>query len=213
MERSAACAPKVPSVYTPRHFAVEDRKELLRFIAREPFGILVSAAEGKPRATHVPFVVLEEQTPVLGAHVALANDHWKTLDGAEVLAIFHGAHGMVSASWYSDPQHSVPTWNYSAVHCTGRAKLVTEGRTREILEEMIRAFESGWAIGEADPAYIERMQHGIVGIEIAVESMHGAYKYSQNRTPEDRERVIAALGDSAIARDMRNITPAPDTDR
>lgn len=192
------------SVYTPKHFAIEDRDELLAFVRREPFGVLVSAAEGRPRATHVPFVVLDAETPVFGAHVARANDQWRCLDGAQVLAIFQGPHGMVSASWYTDPTHSVPTWNYAAVHCAGRARTTSAERTREILEAMVSAFERGWTIGDADPAYIERMERGIVGIEIEVTSMAGVYKYSQNRTAEDRERVIAELGDSEIAREMRS---------
>jgi transcriptional regulator len=190
-------------VYTPKDFAVEDRAELLNFIGREPFGILVSIVNGMPAATHLPFVVLDADAFVLGAHLARANEHWRHLDGADVLAIFQGAHGMISASWYVDPQHSVPTWNYSTVHCRGRAGVVSAERTREILGMMVKRFESGWSIEGADPEYVSRMEGGIVCIEIAVASATGKYKLSQNRTAEDRERVIRALGDSEIADAMR----------
>jgi transcriptional regulator len=189
-------------MYTPKHFAVEDREELLRFIGRHPFGILVSAVRGKPVATHVPFVVLDADAFVLGAHVARANDQWKELDGGEVLAIFQGPHGMVSASWYAQPRQSVPTWNYSAVHCNGQARIVSAERTRQILEAMVQALERGWTIQDADAEYIARMERGIVGIEIGVASVTGTYKYSQNRSAEDRERVIQALGDGALAQAM-----------
>jgi transcriptional regulator len=192
-------------VYTPKHFAVEDREELLSFIGREPFGILVSAVGGRPAATHVPFIVLDAERFVLGAHAARANEHWKALDGAEALAIFHGPHGMVSASWYADPLHSVPTWNYSAVHCHGRAHVVSADRTREILTAMVKRFESGWTIEAADAEYIARMERGIVGIEVTVTSVTGKYKLSQNRSAEDRQRVIRALGDSELARAMRRV--------
>ncbi len=197
-------------MYTPKHFAVEDRNELLSFIGREPFGILVSATDRGLQATHVPFVVLDVDAFVLGAHLARANGHWEQLDGAKVLAIFQGPHGMVSASWYADPQHSVPTWNYSAVHCNGFARIVSVERTRDILQKMIEHFESGWTIENADPEYIARMERGIVGIEIAVTSVTGKYKFSQNRSPEDRERVIRALGDTALARAM---TETVDTEK
>jgi predicted FMN-binding regulatory protein PaiB len=46
------------------------------------------------------------------------------------------------------------------------------------------------------------MERGIVGIEIAVTCVTGKYKYSQNRSAEDRERVIRALGDTPLARAM-----------
>jgi transcriptional regulator len=196
-------------MYTPKHFAVEDREELLRFIGREPFGILVSAVKGAPIATHLPFVVLDAEAFVLAVHLARANEHWKDLDGAEVLAIFQGPHAMVSASWYADPQHSVPTWNYSAVHCIGRARVVSAERTRNILQLMVARFESGWTIEDADSEYINRMERGIVGIEIAVTAVTGKYKYSQNRSAEDRERVISALGDTPLAQAMREFA---DTD-
>lgn len=189
-------------MYTPKHFAVEDREELLRFIGCEPFGILVSSVDGRPIATHVPFVVLDAEAFVLGAHLARANEQLQHIEGSGALAIFQGPHGMVSASWYGDPGHSVPTWNYSAVHCSGRARIASAERTREILQKMVQRFESGWTIEAADPDYIARMEHGIAGIEIHVTSAIGAYKHSQNRSAEDRERVIHALGDGALARAM-----------
>jgi transcriptional regulator len=68
---------------------------------------------------------------------------------------------------------------------------------------MVARFESAWSIEGADPEYISRMERGIVGIEVAVASATGKYKLSQNRTAEDRERVIRALGDSELAGAMR----------
>jgi transcriptional regulator len=67
---------------------------------------------------------------------------------------------------------------------------------------MVAQFESGWTMEKADAEYVARMERGIVGIEIAVTAVTGKYKYSQNRSVEDRERVIAALGNSALAQAM-----------
>ena len=195
-------------MYVPAHFAVTEPRSLLSFIESRPFGVLVSQLEGKPFATHVPFVILETEPPVLGLHVAMANPQWRELDGANVLAIFQGAHGMVSASWYAESEKTVPTWNYAAVHCSGRARLTQPSGTRRILQALIDRFEQGWTIEAADPEYIERMERAIVGIEIPVESMEGAFKYSQNRTPVDRALVIEALSaseresDRELAREM-----------
>jgi transcriptional regulator len=184
-------------MYVPKHFAVEERSALLSFIKREPFGILISNVDGKPFATHAPFVILEDSESLkLGVHVAKANPQWRTIDGQNVLAVFHGMHGMISAGWYGDPERSVPTWNYSAVHCSGRGRIGDAATTRRIVEKIVDTFESSWRIENADPDYIDRMFNAIVGIEIALDSIDGAFKRSQNRTVEDRLRVIKALSAS-----------------
>lgn len=193
------------------HFRVEDQTALLEFIEREPFGVLVSSVEGKPFATHLPFVVLQREAPLtLGSHVARANPQWETLEDRDVLAIFHGPHGMISAGWYAQPQTSVPTWNYAAVHCTGTPRRTDAAGTRRILERMVAQFEPSWRIESAQPEYIARMERAIVGVEIAVTSVTGTFKHSQNRDPEDRRRILEALTGSSrgmdrdLARAMRH---------
>ena len=198
-------------MYVPKHFAVEDRERILQFIRDEPFGVLVSSVDGKPFATHVPFVVLEAGPQlVLGSHIARANPQWKEIAGTDVLAIFQGAHAHISAAWYERPNETVPTWNYSAVHCSGRATLAEPEVTRAILEHLVSEHEgaAGWSMEDADPAYIERMQQAIVGIAIPVEQIDAQFKYSQNRTAKDRERVLQQLAGSPrqaaqeLAKDM-----------
>jgi transcriptional regulator len=185
-------------MYVPKHFAVHDRAALLDFMRREPFGILVSTHGSKPFATHVPFVTRESgDSLTLALHIAKANPQWRELEGQDVLAIFQGPHAMVSAGWYADAQHSVPTWNYSAVHCSGTARVADAAGTRRIIEELVSAHERAWRIEHAEADYIAHMEHAIVGIEIAVTRIDGKFKYSQNRTPEDRGRVIAALEQSS----------------
>lgn len=197
-------------MYVPKHFAVEDRRALLAFIEREPFGILISSVDGKPFATHVPFVVFEEgESLTLGLHVAKSNPQWECIEEKQVLAVFQGAHAMVSASWYAQPESSVPTWNYAAVHCTGHARITNACGAKRILERTVARFETSWRMEQAEPEYIARMEKGIVGIEIAVTRCEGAFKYSQNRTVEDRARIIDALGaspralDGEVAKEMR----------
>lgn len=181
-------------MYVPKHFSVEDRGELLAFIRREPFGVLVSTVDGKPFATHVPIIASDDgERLTLGLRVAKANPQWRTLDGQQVLAIFQGPHAMISASWYVQPEDNVPTWNYSAVHCGGIATVLDAAGTRRVLERLVEQMEPTWRIENADAGYIERMERAIAGIEIAVTDIVGSYKYSESRSPEDRDRVIAAL--------------------
>lgn len=197
-------------MYVPKPFAVQDYSELVAFIEREPFGILVSDVDGKPFATHAPFIVSGEGSSLtLQLHVAKANPQWQSLQGQDVLAIFHGAHAFVSAAWYPQPQSNVPTWNYGAVHCIGRARLTDDAGTVQILRKLVERFEPSWRMDTADAEYIERLRHAIVGIEVAVESTEGAFKYLQNHSPEDRAAVIAQLENSPrpmdreVAEEMR----------
>lgn len=194
-------------MYVPKHFSVEDRETVLRFLRSEPFGVLVSNEGGIPVATHVPFVVLQaEPQLVLGAHVARANPQWRAIDRANVLAIFQGAHAHISAAWYERPEDTVPTWNYGAVHCSGRARLASAEQTHAILQQLVDEHEgaAGWRMETAVPEYLARVQQAIVGIEIIVERIDAQFKYSQNRTAEDRTRVIEHLSasDSANARQL-----------
>lgn len=197
-------------MYAPKPFAVADRRALVAFIEREPFGILVSGVDGKPFATHAPFMVWEDGEDLrLALHVAKANPHWRSIERQEVLAIFQGPHAMISAAWYEQPHDNVPTWDYAAVHCTGRARVADAAATARILHGLVERFEASWRMQQADAEYIARLQQAVVGIEIAVSSIEGAFKYSQNHTREDRRRVIDALSassramDRAVAEEMR----------
>lgn len=198
------------TMYVPKPFEVADRPTLLAFIETYPFGTFVSSVEGKPRATHAPFVVAYENDAVaLALHVAKANPQWRDIDGQDVLAIFQGPHAMVSASWYEHPEAQVPTWDYMAVHCAGRARVADDARTLSILERLVERMEPSWRIGDARPHYIERLRGAIVGIDIAVTQITGAFKLSQNRSDEDARRVAYALetspreADREIAREVR----------
>ena len=61
--------------------------------------------------------------------MAKANPHWRAItedaEGTPALAVVTGSQAYVSPSWYaSKAEHGrvVPTWNYSAVHFTGRVR-------------------------------------------------------------------------------------------
>src|SRR5215813_10277190 len=112
-------------MYTPALF-VEERLDVLHdLIRRHPFATMISAKDGDVYASHLP-MVLDTASNVLRGHMARANQHWETLDGTEALAIFHGPQHYISPSWYPSKQEHgnvVPTWNYIAVHVTGRMRV------------------------------------------------------------------------------------------
>jgi transcriptional regulator len=54
-------------------------------------------------------------------------------------------------------------------------------------------FASPWTPETAPAGYVDSMVNAIVGIEIAIESLDGKWKASQNRPVPDRLGVIDAL--------------------
>ncbi len=59
--------------------------------------------------------------------MAKANPHWREIaDDTTALLIVTGPDAYVSPTWYAaKAEHGkvVPTWNYSAVHLTGSARV------------------------------------------------------------------------------------------
>ncbi|HEY9181794.1 MAG TPA: FMN-binding negative transcriptional regulator [Gammaproteobacteria bacterium] len=186
-------------MYTPKHFEVTSPETLAAFVDAHAFGTLITAPEGRPFASHVPFL-LDSEHAVLHCHLARANPQWQQLAAApEVLVIFLGPHGYVSPTWYTDP--GVPTWNYTAVHVCGAARVVDDPKhTARHVEALAEKFERGSASPWV-PDYDPRRLGGIVGIEVRVRSIEGKFKLSQNRSAADRHGVIAKLRASGRERD------------
>ena len=69
-------------------------------------------------------VIWEPAGSRLVMHMAKANQHWKAIEpDTPALAVVTGPEAYVSPAWYATKaEHGkvVPTWNYSAVHFTGR---------------------------------------------------------------------------------------------
>jgi len=183
-------------MYIPKHFLVEDRAEILRFMRVSPFAIIVSDGGAAPVATHMPVVLAREEPLTLWSHMALANPQWKTLDASrEVLVIFQGPHAYISPAYY-DTKQSVPTWNYTAVHAYGTPKVLADDQLK--LAVLSTTFENtepeaGRQWDEAPDDYRQRMLGGMVAFEIVVARLEGKYKLSQNRARDEQVRVAEAL--------------------
>jgi transcriptional regulator len=185
-------------MYLPAMFAETDPARLFDFIERNSFGVLISQVDGQPFATHMPFLVERETGPhgTLVGHVAKANPHWQGAAGQTGLAIFAGPHVYVSPTWY-ESDNMVPTWNYTAVHVTGTMRVVEdEAGLAAIVGAMVRYYEQSmptpWTFDEST-TYMKRMLSQIVGIRIEIERLEGKFKLNQNRTLEQRQRVVAEL--------------------
>ena len=178
-------------MYLPEQFRMGDRAALLDHAAAHPFATLVTY-EGGIAVSHLPLLVDAEQG-LLRGHVARANPQLGHLAaGAEAVAVFHGPHGYVSPSVYLE-QPSVPTWNYVVVHARGRARLVDEAALCRILDDQVARFDStGWRFDPPEE-YRRRMVDAIAGFEIPIAVLEGKWKMSQNKSAEDRARVVEWL--------------------
>ena len=190
-------------MYVPKAFAESDRETLHTVIRANSFGLLVGQAEGVPFATHLPFL-LEGDTLV--AHMARANPHWRAFAGGdEALAIFQGPHAYVSPSWYAEKAKNgkvVPTWNYVTVHAHGELEFFEEKeRLLSLVTRLTEKHEGKraqpWAVSDAPIDYIEAHLKGIVGFRLPIARIEGKWKMSQNRNREDRQGVVAGLGEAS----------------
>jgi transcriptional regulator len=211
-------------MYIPPHF-LEDRPEALQRVIRDhPLGILVTRdADGALDADHLPFEFDPDPDPgagagghgVLSAHVARANPLWRRCPtGTPVMVVFRAAEAYVSPNWYPskhETHRQVPTWNYEVVHAHGVLTVRDDERfVRGLVARLTRRHEAGepvpWKMGDSAPDFIDGMLRAIVGIEIAVTSLVGKAKLSQNREARDREGaagVLAARGETELAAAMR----------
>ena len=96
-------------MYIPAGFAETDLTKLHEFIEQNSFGLLVSQVDGRPFATHLPFLLERTAGPhgTLVGHVARANPQWREAAGQTALAIFPGPHAHVSPT-RSRPSRSSP---------------------------------------------------------------------------------------------------------
>jgi transcriptional regulator len=213
-------------MFTPSHFR-EDRPQLLHRLMEEfPLATVVAASQAKGlEAIHIPLILDPHAGPFgsLKGHIARANSLWRDVaSGAEVLAIFQGASHYISPNWYpSKREHGkvVPTWNYTAVHARGKISWIHDrawlrGFLQTLTARHERRYTSPWQMSDAPAEYIEQMLKAIVGFEIALESLTGKWKLSQNRDAADRAGVVASLAASTAEADraMAALVDCPDQD-
>lgn len=204
-------------MYIPAHFAETRPEELARIIRAHPLGMLVTHDAQGLDANHIPFEFDPDAGThgLLTAHVARANPIWRQCaEGADVMVVFRGAEGYISPSWYPskhETHRQVPTWNYEVVHAYGRLAVRDDEKfVRGIVARLTRTHEANeskpWKMGDSAPEFIDEMLKAIVGIEIAVTSLVGKRKLSQNKEARDRlgaAEALAGRGHAELAQHMR----------
>lgn len=197
-------------MYIPKHNQLEDRATLLAYMRAYSFAALASAGPAGLMATHLPFVIEEQDGRItLLAHMARANPQWRDFAaGAETLVIFMQPHAYVSPRLY-DSRQNVPTWNYVAVHAYGRPELIEERAAKlELQRKLIRQHDAAFLeqMAGLPDSYLDAKLAAIVSFSIAVTRIEARYKLSQDKNPAERERIareLEASGDSVAAATAR----------
>lgn len=205
-------------MYIPAHFSETKPEALSRIIHQYPLGALVTHGSAGLDADHIPFEfdAAVGTHGVLSAHVARANPLWRRCPtGTPVMVIFSGAQAYISPNWYPskhETHRSVPTWNYEVVHAHGILSVHDDEKyVRRVVARLTHRHEATepkpWKMGDSTPEFISSMLNNIIGIEIAITSLVGKVKLSQNREARDRMGAATSLeqlGKVELAKRMRD---------
>jgi transcriptional regulator len=143
--------------------------------------------------------------------VARGNNQWRdTNPGSQALAMFLGPDAYISPSWYQahrDDGKVVPTWNYIAVHASGKPVFFDDAeRLLRFVTKLTVHFEdassTGWRVADAPKDYIASELKSIVGFEMPIESLEGKWKLGQNRSEADRKGAVEGLRRRVAGRDL-----------
>ncbi len=180
-------------MYVRPPFAQPDPAAILALIRDNSFGLLVTHGGRGIEASHIPFLLRPAgEGFVLAAHFAAGNPQCDAL-GGEALAVFSGPHAYISPGWY-EAQPSVPTWDFAAVHVTGRLDPVTDpAEIATDLQSLAAADPKNFQIDALPEIYRAKMIQGIRAFRITPTKVEAQWKMSQNRNAADRKSVVAAL--------------------
>lgn len=201
-------------MYLPKHFAEHRPERLHPFMHAHPLALLITqGADGAPVADWLPFElqVDADGRAWLRSHVARANPLWRTHPADRpVLIVFQGAEAYISPNAYPSKRENgkaVPTWNYQMVQARGLMRVV-DGQDdanaeanaawlRQLLHRLTERHEAGqpqpWRVSDAPADFTHALLRAIVGLEVAVDSLVGKFKLSQNQPAPNWQGVHDAL--------------------
>jgi transcriptional regulator len=190
------------------HSETADRN--LAFARERAFGILaVAAGDGAPMMSHVPFL-LDEDGRHAHLHLVRSNPIARALAGGDLAAriAVSGPDSYVSPDWYRVTDQ-VPTWNYIAVHLTGRLSLRPQDEMRALLDAQSAHFEdqllpkTPWTTAKMTPEVRDRMMRQIVPVRLDVEAVDGTWKMNQNKPDDVRLRAADGIDAFGMGSDTR----------
>ncbi len=193
-------------MYDISYFKAKENEDVIAFMKAHPFIVICGVdKEGKPIATHLPVLVeIKDERLFLKAHIMRKQSHTIAFESnANVLAIFHGENSYISAQLY-DQKNTASTWNYAAVHASGKLAFLDEEALYQFLIDLTNHFEgnphSPSSVKAMSEEYVRNHMKAIIAFEIEVTDLQHVFKLSQNKTEQEKERIIQHLSDGDIER-------------
>ncbi|WP_299676076.1 FMN-binding negative transcriptional regulator [uncultured Tenacibaculum sp.] len=187
-------------MYNIPSYKAKNEQEILDFINEYPFVQITGVnEEGKPVATQIPVIVEKrnDELYIIG-HMMKETDHCKAFQkNSNVLSVFTGPNGYVSASWCVNSNKG-STWNYMSVHAEGKMSFFEGEKLVSLMKAFTLLHEKG---NENSPTvyhnlpetYTNKWMPHITGFEIKVDRLDTVFKLSQGLDKESYLNVIAEL--------------------
>lgn len=172
-------------MYLPKHFEQNNWQQALELIETASFAQLISIdSDQQLQISYLPVLFDKSQQHFI-FHLSGQNEHCDLLSSTVSQIIFNGPHSYISPNWADDIL--VPTWNYTAVHISGKAvEIIDQDAKFELMSQMVGFYESTmskpWSIDALTDKQRKGMFNAIRCYTLKVDSWQAKYKLSQNRS-------------------------------
>lgn len=189
----------------------------MQFLRMRSFGTLMMNADPAPLVAHVPFL-LNDDASAADLHLVRSNPIARAAREGIVpvkLAVT-GPDSYISPDWYETPDQ-VPTWNYVAVHLTGRLELLPQGDLHALLTRQSAHFEQQlapkpeWTSDKMTPGVMEKMMRAIVPMRLHIDALDSTFKLGQNKPDAVRKTAAAHLKNHGIGTGLAELSALMDT--
>jgi transcriptional regulator len=193
-------------MYIPKHFKQNDVAVQAALVRDNPLAAVIAHTPDGLSANHIPLLLEIDSSGqwLLQGHVATSNQLAEVDESTDVLVIFTGPNAYISPNWYpskKDDGRAVPTWNYTALHVSGRIRLIEDDEWKLSLLQRLtlrheEKFSEPWLVEDAPDGFIDRLSSHVVGLEIRASRIDAKWKASQNQPDRNRRGVYNGLTQS-----------------
>ncbi len=192
-------------------FHTETAQSNAAFARARAFGLLAVNGSDAPMMAHVPFL-LDAEAAQIHLHLVRSNPIARALRDGPLPArlAVSGPDSYVSPDWYEVPDQ-VPTWNYVAVHLTGKLALMPDETLHTMLDAQSSHFEdqlrpkTPWTTDKMSPDVMARMMRQIVPCQMQVTAIDGTWKLNQNKPDDVRLRAADQIEAHGIGTDLARL--------
>lgn len=188
-------------------FRPDNAAESLALARQWGFGMLaVSSPDAAPMLSHVPFLLAEDgQSAEL--HLVRSNPIARAAKAPLPARIaLQGPHGYISPDWY-EIENQVPTWNYIAIHLTGRLCPRPPEELPDMLARLSAHFEAQlapkpeWLMDKLEEAAAAKLMRQILPFRFEIDQVDSTWKLSQNKPEPVRLAAAERLAAQGFGQD------------